>query len=217
MTKVFGERLKQIRVEKGFTQDEVAKHLGLARPTITQYEKGLYDPSIDTINKLADLFKINVSELLESSYKPVKKIPIVGSVSCGKAVTDNYQGNNEFAYYNGEYWTPNLYCVIACGDSMSPFIDDGDEVICDPERKPQHGDIVEYKIHNEKAIKIFTEDKNANIIQLVPYNQNNENFQTRTIRLDDDEANELEMSVVVAVNKLAFKNRKAILKAIGRG
>lgn len=72
--------------------------------------------------------------------------------------------------------------MIACGDSMSPDIEDGDEVICDPERKPQHGDIVDYKIYNEKAIKIFVEDTDANIIQLIPYNQNPE-FKIRTIDL----------------------------------
>ncbi|MDR2341551.1 MAG: S24 family peptidase [Campylobacteraceae bacterium] len=106
----------------------------------------------------------------------------MGSSSCGESISSAHQAIGDYVYYNGDFYTPKLYCVIACGDSMSPDIEDGDEVICDPERKPQHGDIVDYKIYNEKAIKIFVEDTDANIIQLIPYNQNPE-FKIRTIDL----------------------------------
>jgi phage repressor protein C with HTH and peptisase S24 domain len=129
-------------------------------------------------------------------------------------ITNDYQNENEFAYYSGEFWSKDLYCVIACGDGMSPNIEDRDEVICDPKRKPQHGDIIDYKIRNKRAVKIYVEDKEANIIQLIPYNQSPE-FKIRTVRLDD-EANDLTIAVVVAINKMRFQNRKARLKIIGR-
>jgi SOS-response transcriptional repressor LexA len=98
---------------------------------------------------------------------------------------------------------------------MSPEIEDGDEVICDPDVDVQNGDMVHYTIGNEEAIKIYVRDEDAFILQFVPYNQSG-TFKTRTIRLDDEEANEVKISKVVSVNKLKFNNRAARLKMIGR-
>lgn len=99
---------------------------------------------------------------------------------------------------------------------MSPEIDDGDEVIIDPEAKCQTGDMVHYKIDNESAIKVLVVDGEAHLIQFVPYNSN-DNFKTRTIRLDDEETMiKLSYHKVVSVNKLKFNNRAARLKLIGR-
>ena len=65
------------------------------------------------------------------------------------------------------------------------------------------------------AIKIYFKDEDAYFIQFIPYNQSN-TFKTRTIRLDDDIANEVKISKVVSVNRIKFTNRKARLKMIGR-
>ncbi len=59
-------------------------------------------------------------------------------------------------------------------------------------------------------------DKEAYIMQFVPYNSN-DNFKTKTIRLDDEETLEkLSYHKVVSVNKLKFNNRTTRLKMIGR-
>ena len=207
----FGDRLKELRKEKGLTQDDVAQYLGVSRPNITQYEKNLYDPSLDTLEKLSKLLGCRVSDLLDSST-PVKKIRIIGTASCGSTDINHYQSGDS-ALYNGDFYTDKLYCVIASGDSMSPEIEDGDEIICDPDAKIQNGDMVHYIIENESAIKIFVKDEDAYIIQFVPYNQS-ETFKTRTIRLDD--GIEIKMAKVVAINKLKFNNRQARLRLIGR-
>ena len=209
----FGDRLKELRKAKGLTQDDVAKHLGVSRPNITQYEKNLYDPSMDTLQQLSKLLGCSISDLVDTSIiKPVRKIKIIGTASCGGADINHYQANGS-ANYNGEFYTDKLYCVVANGDSMSPEIEDGDEIICDPDAKVQNGDMVHYTIGNESAIKIFVKDEDAYIVQFVPYNQS-DTFKTRTFRLDDDV--EVKIAKVVAVNKLKFNNRHARLKLIGR-
>jgi phage repressor protein C with HTH and peptisase S24 domain len=146
--------------------------------------------------------------------KPVFKVPVIGTASCGGSDMNHMQDDSLYCYYNGDYWHQDLYCVIANGDSMAIDIEDGDEVICDPNAKPMSGDIVHYRINGESAIKILVEDLEANIIRLKPYNPS-EDFKTRTIRLDDDEVDDLKMSKVVAVNKLSFNNRAARLRLVG--
>ncbi|MDR2341554.1 MAG: helix-turn-helix domain-containing protein, partial [Campylobacteraceae bacterium] len=105
----FGIILKELRVKNRLTQDYIAKYLGVTRPNITQYEMGLYEPSIETLNKLAKLFRVDVSYLM--GQKSVMKVPIVGISSCGRPTSNDSQENDRFANYNGEYWNKDLYCV----------------------------------------------------------------------------------------------------------
>lgn len=214
------EKLKKLIEERGRgTKVELAKFLDVSPSYITRYVEDAYQ-DVDMPSKYfvrtALFFGISPEYFLtdgESAIKPVKKIPIVGNVSYGKIALSTYQRNSEYACYNGEFYMHKLYCLIACGDSMSPEIEDGDEVMCDPEAEVQNGDMVHYAIGNESAVKIYIKNDDAHIIQFVPCNQS-ENFKTKIIRLDDDMANEVKISKIVAVNKLKFSNRKARLKLI---
>ena len=162
--------------------------------------------------KISEFFNTDLNYIYNPKTKPVKKVKIIGTASCGNPNTNHYQ-LNESVNYNGEFYKDNLYCVIANGDSMAPEIEDGDEVICDPDANIKNGDLVHYTVGDESAIKIYIRDDEAYIIQFVPYNQS-KTFKTKTIRLDDDI--DIKIAKVVAVNKLKFNNRLARLKLIGR-
>lgn len=57
--------LYQYRKEKGITQRELAKELGVSQPTITQYESGARKPDIVTLKKLAAILGCTTDQLLE--------------------------------------------------------------------------------------------------------------------------------------------------------
>lgn len=63
----FAERLKQIRLRKGLTQSDVAQALNYKQQTIWKWESGKASPDPDTLCRIADVFKIPVSDLLTSS------------------------------------------------------------------------------------------------------------------------------------------------------
>ena len=46
-------RLRELREERGLTQEELAKALGVTRQTIIAIEKGKYDPSLRLAFKIA--------------------------------------------------------------------------------------------------------------------------------------------------------------------
>lgn len=48
-----GERIQQLRKEKGITQKELAEKLNLAEITIRQYETNKREPKITTLSKIA--------------------------------------------------------------------------------------------------------------------------------------------------------------------
>ncbi|WP_394405328.1 helix-turn-helix domain-containing protein [Streptococcus sp. 20-1249] len=67
---LFNENLKQKRLERGLTQQEVADILGVFQGSYANWEKGNREPNFDNLIKLAEIFYVTTDELL--GYK-VKK------------------------------------------------------------------------------------------------------------------------------------------------
>ena len=61
----FQESLKQLRIEKGLTQAELADALKISRSTIGMYEQGKRKPDFETLEVIADYFNVKMSVLLD--------------------------------------------------------------------------------------------------------------------------------------------------------
>lgn len=72
-----GERLKRLRAQKGWTQDELAQHAGMNGRHISRYEKGHLEPPRKTLLRLAEALKVPVQALLEDepAYQLLDVIP----------------------------------------------------------------------------------------------------------------------------------------------
>lgn len=66
---MFGENLKTLRKQKGFSQEELAARLNVVRQTVSKWEKGLPVPDADTLIRLAEVLEVSVSELLGAKIK----------------------------------------------------------------------------------------------------------------------------------------------------
>lgn len=51
-------RIKELREEKGWKQDDLGKLLGVQKATISKYETGRIPLTDDTIRKLSDIFQV---------------------------------------------------------------------------------------------------------------------------------------------------------------
>ena len=60
----FNERLKELRINSPYTQDDCAKHLGISVVTWRQYEQGVRSPKPDTLMQIALLFNVTLDDLL---------------------------------------------------------------------------------------------------------------------------------------------------------
>ena len=56
-------RLRELREERGLTQEELAKVLGVTRQTIIAIEKGRYDPSLRLAFRIARFFNRPIEEI----------------------------------------------------------------------------------------------------------------------------------------------------------
>ncbi|MBR2995524.1 MAG: helix-turn-helix transcriptional regulator [Lachnospiraceae bacterium] len=61
------ERIKALRLENDWTQQEVADRLGVNHVTISGYERGVRNPQFPEADALAELFDVNLEYLLGSS------------------------------------------------------------------------------------------------------------------------------------------------------
>lgn len=60
----FGQRLKALRNNRGISQNELSKHIGVSKSSINMYERGEREPGFETLEAIADFFNVNMDYLL---------------------------------------------------------------------------------------------------------------------------------------------------------
>ena len=59
-----GRLLQELRKEKGLTQELLAERMGVARRTVSRWETGSNMPDLDILMELADLYTVDLREIL---------------------------------------------------------------------------------------------------------------------------------------------------------
>lgn len=67
---MFNENLRNLRKQKGLSQEELAERLHVVRQTISKWEKGLSVPDADLLIRIAEIFETTVSTLLGDTVEP---------------------------------------------------------------------------------------------------------------------------------------------------
>ena len=62
--KRFGARVRKLRHENGWSQEELADQSGLHRTYISAVERGVRNPTLTVIERLADALGISMSKLM---------------------------------------------------------------------------------------------------------------------------------------------------------
>ena len=60
---LFGERLKDLRIERKIGQVELAKELGVSKGIISLWENGLREPKLSNLISLSNYFKVTIDFL----------------------------------------------------------------------------------------------------------------------------------------------------------
>ena len=127
----FKEKLKQLRIQKGLTQAQLADKLFVSRSTVAKWENGLGLPNPESMATLENLFDIFAEELATEEPERVivkknRKLRQIGqivgwSIILILLIAMSYL---PFAIHNGEYgFTPNM---AAGSYADETYIDTGD-------------------------------------------------------------------------------------------
>ena len=60
-----GQKLKELRKGKGFTQEQLGEYVGITKSAIVNYEAGIRKIPLDLLSKLADFHAVSIDSLFE--------------------------------------------------------------------------------------------------------------------------------------------------------
>ena len=67
-----GGFLKEIRKEKGLTQEQLAEQFNVSRRSVSRWETGSNLPDVDILIEMADYYEVDLRELIEGERKSEK-------------------------------------------------------------------------------------------------------------------------------------------------
>lgn len=62
----FNEKLQQLRVKSGLTQEQLAEKVYVSRVAVAKWESGRGYPNLDSLKKMAKVFNVSIDDLLSS-------------------------------------------------------------------------------------------------------------------------------------------------------
>ena len=93
-----GEKIKNLRLQRNWTQAQLAKKLGLNKSAISQYEVCFRLPSLQTITKFSHIFNVTTDYLLNLDHNNSEKIKLKGltqsQINSILTVADEYRKAN---------------------------------------------------------------------------------------------------------------------------
>lgn len=180
---MFSENLKFLRERFGMEQIDLAKKLGRkSSSSISEWESGKYTPKMSTLKKIAEIFNVNIDDLMKKDLKnpteeiiqplPVREIPIVSQISAGLPI---YAEENilEHTYIATKKLNTNkeIFGLRVNGDSMDKEFRDGDVVIVEKDAVVENGQIAVVQINGYNAtVKRVRYEKDR--IILIPESNN---------------------------------------------
>ena len=155
---IFAKNLKHYMNMQNMNQKELSIIIGVSAPTVNDWTKAKKYPRIDKIERMANYFGIQKSDLIEDKSKIMDMpksqgvwIPVLGRVAAGIPINmvtdiiDQEQITEEMASA-GEYFALQIH-----GDSMEPKMSDGDVVIVRQQDDAESGETVITTINGDDA------------------------------------------------------------------
>lgn len=179
-----GQRIRQLRKSRKYTQADLAKLLGVKPTTVASWEQGRNQPLMDKVQKIAILFGIPMAELIGDEQRENNKvvyssarfkrmaIPIVGEIACGDPITaeENIEGYTEETF---EKAIPSgtLFALRCKGHSMEPTIPDKSLVIIHEQPEVEDGEIAAVLVDGDTEATLKRVKHQGDLVMLIPDNK----------------------------------------------
>jgi len=184
-----GNRLKKVLRKLDITQTSLSKTLGISNVVINRYTKDKTMPDYNFLHKLTSAFNVNINWLLagEGSMflsenlrqigdKQYVEMPVVASVSCGSPQEIEVAEPEDHILLDtnslaGDF--NNYFAFFASGDSMEPYITNGDVVVVKHHEDWRTADdrICVVRVSGEVTLKKVTVFSEGEEILLSPFNK----------------------------------------------
>lgn len=141
LTKKINSRLFPLLAANGITTIYgLAKSLDENAGSLSKIKRGLSDWTIEQLDKIKNIHGISMDVLFnfdpkgktETESKPLKfrRIPVLGYADCGSPAANWYDNAERIIDLADAAVLVNPFMLIAKGDSMRPYINPGDKLVC---------------------------------------------------------------------------------------
>lgn len=184
-----GEKIRQLRKQKGLTQEQLGDLIGVKKSAIAKYENNRVENlKRATISKLAKALDVSPAEFVMDTSTPTisldiginaiswnnispittQKIPVLGEIRCGEPT---FAQEERLLYVMVGAEVKADFALICRGDSMiDARINDGDIVFIRKQDIVNNGEIAAVIIDDEATLKRFYYYRDKNLIILKPAN-----------------------------------------------
>lgn len=161
---MIGDNIKYYRKKARYSQEQLARKLGITQGSVSLWENGKNDPDTNTLVQLSKIFAVSLDELTENephrdldSIRVIRNaVPILGNIACGERVTPD---TNPDGYTDLPDGVHADFALICKGDSMNPTFIDGDLVLIRQQPEVENGQIAAVNIDNETTLKhVYRQD-----------------------------------------------------------
>lgn len=165
MEKTLGQKIRELRRQKGWSQEQLAESVDYSRQLISHWEIDKVRPDTETLSKLADIFGVSTDFLLGRTVLPIdvpsdesmtgqRRIPIIGDVSCGPLMIVDENIENYLTLLSSRLPNGEVIAVHIRGDSMNNArLREGDLALVRLQEEAADRDIVVACIGEETTIK----------------------------------------------------------------
>ena len=87
---MLSENIKNLRKQKGYSQEQLAEKLNVVRQTVSKWEKGYSVPDADMLEELADIFEVDVGELLGKEILTEEETTDIGELVKQLTILNDY-------------------------------------------------------------------------------------------------------------------------------
>lgn len=180
---IFSKNLNALMNRTGMNVSDVSDKTGIPYSTVNDWKNGKKMPRGGSLQKLADFFHVNLSDLTSelnmnatpSNIIPITdnnmvRIPIIGTIACGDPILadENIIG---YRYHLRETLpSGDTFYLKAVGDSMEPTIRNGADVLIRLQEEVEDGEIAAVLVNGDTEATLKRVKKQGDIIMLVAEN-----------------------------------------------
>ena len=160
MGNLMGRRIRELRLEKGLSQEELGRIVGVRRAAVNKWETGqvknLRRDTIETLSRFFDVspsYFMGMTDIRRPDSVRVRRVPILGSVAAGNPILA-LEEHHDYIEVDGNIRVD--FCLRVRGDSMiDARICDDDLVFIRSQPVVDNGDIAVVLIDDEATLKRF--------------------------------------------------------------
>lgn len=183
----FGAHIRELRLKKGMTQQQLAEKLGITGAAVGTWENNRARPRLDKLNELADLLDVPSAELLGIQYGSIKGtsafVPLLGWTHMGEL--EDIDESDMVCEVPLEVFQahPKAFCVHAQGECMNRRYPPDCIVLVDPTMEPTNGCAVLAQMGNQSIVRVY--NRGASVLLLSP-DSDDESFEDIVITAEDE-------------------------------